>query len=401
VNVFAAVGRLADMTPATVRLNRDRCLYASDRFATCNACQDLCPANAIRAGQPPELDEAACAGCLACFPACPVGAFSGEDAVAVLLENAAHVHTRSFELICEKHPRPGEGLDASAVGLRVRGCLAGLGVGAYLALVAQGAERVVARAEACAGCPWGALQPRIEAQAQQAQQLLEAWGRGVAVSARVQLVERGVARGVQDTQDLPISRRDLFRQLTRQVQVAATRVWKEDEPEVAARTPGRDRRRIAQAAAFFSTDTASRPPAAVLPMGAGWTALTASAACTACGACARACPTGALRLEQDAANHFALRFAPLDCVGCEVCQHVCAPAALTADHAPTFEQVFGGAPQTLCAGELARCERCGALMAAHPGQTLCAVCAQRRLNPFGQHFPPGWRGAPRRPEQPR
>ena len=215
--------------------------------------------------------------------------------------------------------------------------------------------------------------------------------------------ERAVAREVLDSQDRPLSRRDLFRRITRQAQGVAVRVWKDaaPEPALAARVPGRDHRRMAQAAAFFSTDTASRPLAAARLTGAGWTALAASVACTACDACARVCPTGALHLAQDAAHHFALRFTPLDCVGCEACLHVCAPAALSADHAPTFEQVFGGAPQTLCAGELARCQRCGALMAAHPGQTLCAVCAQRRLNPFGQHFPPGWRGAPRRPEPPR
>ena len=41
MNVFSAAERLAAITCATVRLNRDRCLYASDRFAACTACPSI------------------------------------------------------------------------------------------------------------------------------------------------------------------------------------------------------------------------------------------------------------------------------------------------------------------------------------------------------------------------
>jgi ferredoxin len=398
VNVFSAAERLAAVTRSTVRLNRDRCLYASDRFATCTACQDLCPVTSIQASHPPELDEAACANCLACLPVCPVGAFAADDAVADLLECAARAETHSFELICEKHPQPGQGPDPDALGLRVRGCLAGLGAGAYLALVALGAERVVARADACADCAWAALQPRIETQAHQAQQLLNGWGRAETVAVQRQPLETSVPRVAWDTQNPPISRRDLFRRLSHQGQVVAARAWASGEAEVANHTPGRDHRRTARAAAFFATAAAGQALAPTPLLGSDWAVISASDACTACGACARTCPTGALHLEHPAGNTFALTFAALDCVGCEACVRVCAPAALTVNHTPPFEQVFGGATQTLCSGELAHCERCGAEMAARPGATLCAVCAQRVRNPFGQQLPPGLRGAGRRPE---
>jgi len=88
----------------------------------------------------------------------------------------------------------------------------------------------------------------------------------------------------------------------------------------------------------------------------------------------------------------------LDCIGCEACLRVCAPAALTVDHTPAFAQVFGAATQTLFAGELARCDRCGTEMTARPGVTLCFVCAQRARNPFGQQLPPGLRGPGRQPQ---
>jgi ferredoxin len=135
--------------------------------------------------------------------------------------------------------------------------------------------------------------------------------------------------------------------------------------------------------------------------GASWAMLTASAACTACGVCARACPTGALRFDRDASLRFALNFIPRSCVGCEACVHVCFPAALTVDHAPAFQPVFGDpAVYTLAAGELGECPRCHAPMAVRPGETLCSVCAHWQLNPFGSRLPPGRSSPPSSLEQP-
>lgn len=42
------------------------------------------------------------------------------------------------------------------------------------------------------------------------------------------------------------------------------------------------------------------------------------AACTMCGACTRACPTGALRIDDGA-----LSFGQMDCVNCQLCQQAC------------------------------------------------------------------------------
>ncbi|MEP7356513.1 MAG: 4Fe-4S binding protein, partial [Anaerolineales bacterium] len=121
MNILSAAERLAAVNRSVVHLDSARCLYASDRFATCTACQDLCPSNAIEGTKLPTLNEEACVGCLACLPACPVGAFSADDAVADLLTSAARSENHSFELICEKHPRPEAGIDDQTLGLRVRG----------------------------------------------------------------------------------------------------------------------------------------------------------------------------------------------------------------------------------------------------------------------------------------
>ncbi|MEO8161503.1 MAG: 4Fe-4S dicluster domain-containing protein, partial [Arenimonas sp.] len=280
-----------------------------------------------------------------------------------------------------------------------RGCLAGLGAGAYLALTALGAERVVARADACADCAWHGLQGRVEAQTQQAQQMLAAWERGTLVAARTEPVEPGIERVVWDTQNPPLSRRDLFQRLSHLGQVAAARAWTAGEASSAARAPGRDRRRTVQASKSFAAGQAQPLPAAAPAMGSDWAVVSISEACSACGACARTCPTNALRLEHTPDSRFALHFSPLACMGCEACQHVCAPAAISVNHAPTFEQIFSGEDQTLLAGELVLCERCHTPMAARAGARWCSVCAARVRSPFGQHLPPGLRGAQKHTDQ--
>jgi len=436
VNVFSVVERLSGAKGGPIQFDAERCLRSGDRLSACSACRDLCPASAIQwnaaAGKPPALLEDICTACRACLPACPVSAFSAaDDAVAELLACAARAPSSSFDLLCEHHPRPATGPARDVLGLRVRGCLAGLGVGAYLALAAQGAERMLVRAESCGACPWAVLQPRVTQQVAQAQQLLAATGRAAALTAQTEPLAAPVARPIQNTQSPPLSRRDVWRQLARQGRTAVAQAWPVTEKAgtPAARKPGLDRRRINQAMGRLG-DLSPRPPSlngkgeqenstasligtveqgGVRPaiggaLGPGWLNLTASAACSACGVCARACRTGALRLDRDAANHYSLRFIPRSCVGCDACLHVCLPGALTADHAPAIDLVYGPAAVfTLAAGELVQCERCHAPMAARPGEKLCAACARWQRDPFGARQTATLRRAPdpnQTPEQP-
>jgi len=111
--------------------------------------------------------------------------------------------------------------------------------------------------------------------------------------------------------------------------------------------------------------------------------------CTACGVCARACPTGALQMET-AESSYQLTFSPQICLACDICQHVCAPSAITVTHDPTFNQVFAGAvDQVVQQGSLTSCRKCRTPFAAQTGTELCPVCEFRRQNPFGSMMPPG------------
>jgi len=117
--------------------------------------------------------------------------------------------------------------------------------------------------------------------------------------------------------------------------------------------------------------------------------VTISEACTACSACARDCPSGALHFEksEDEAT-YRLAFSAHNCSGCEVCRHVCAPGAVTVNHAPGLAKIFSVEKTTILQeGALTHCARCRTLMVARPGVTICPLCEYRRAHPFGSIRP--------------
>jgi ferredoxin len=386
VSLFDTAERFASIDRSQVVLDPNRCLHALDRQAGCAACFEVCPVQAIQPGKPPVLDAELCQSCLACLPVCPVGAFRADDDVSSLLTCAARVESRTIDLVCGLQPQPENGPQAESTGIRIAACLAGLGSGAYLSLSALGLEYMLLRTEACSACKWGSLKPQIERHAAQANQLLAGWDKAGSVACLEQ-VDSPVERPLWDAKNPPLSRRDLFRMLGRQGQVAMARAM-ENGLSASKPQPGRERLRILSALAHLPQP---EDEPAISLSGLGFAALNVSADCTACGVCAKACPTEALHFEKnEQETAFTLSFSPQNCTGCELCAHVCAPAAITLDPDPTFETVFAiKEPVTLQAGELVRCERCKTLMADRPGQSICGLCEYRRAHPFGSVLPPG------------
>ena len=131
--------------------------------------------DAITVGKPPALDSEKCEICLACLPACPVGAYRADDDVADLLTCATHIEDQPVELLCGLHPHPETGAGAESIGIQIRGCLAGLGTGALLTLSALGLKRLALRTDACSACNWHSLHSEIHLQAERASRFLSAW----------------------------------------------------------------------------------------------------------------------------------------------------------------------------------------------------------------------------------
>jgi ferredoxin len=385
VSLLDAAERFASIDRSTVVLETNRCLHSQDQYSTCAVCMDVCPVDAIQYGKPPVLRTEACLSCMACLPACPVGAFQADDAVAALLNCVPRMESTVIELVCDKHSHAEMGTAHSGA-IRVKGCLAGLGRGAYLMLAALGVEKIIVRTDACVACEWSSLRGRVVGQVSQARQLLGMWGKAESLLC-VAEVENSVERPLWAADNPPLSRRDLFRMMARQGQVAMARAM-ENGNTSHEKKAGRDQQRLLGAVEHLPE---ARAALAMSLKNFGFANLTVSEKCTACGACAHACPTRALRFEraQDDSS-FTIKFYARDCIGCDVCEHVCAPAAISIDHAPLFDQVFGAMePLTVQTGKLARCSNCRSFMAEREGTHLCALCEYRREHPFGSMLPPG------------
>ena len=379
---LTVVERLAALDRSAVTYDPERCLHSHDKFNDCEACLGICPVEAIQLDKPPRFDAEACAGCLACLPLCPSGAYNADDSVHDLLNCTTHVESAQIELVCQAHPRAQNGVSEDAVGIRVRGCLAGLGSGTYLALAAMGLEKVTVRLDACSECPWSSLRGQVDVQVETARHLLSAWDKADFVQAVTEL-ETTCERPLWDAQNPPLSRRDLFVMLSRQGQATLARAL-EKEGAPAGKQAGRGHRRLANAITHLP-----QPEVDLSLDGMGFGMLTVSEDCTACGSCARFCPTGAIEFEIDKeAGTYSLNFVPQQCIGCQACLHICADSAVSLDSAPALEQVFGSNEAlTLRSGELSRCDRCHAYFAGRLDDHLCPNCEFRQKNPFGSRLP--------------
>ena len=386
MSLLSAVERFSSINRSTVRLDSNQCLHSQDQFSSCEACFAVCPVSAIQPGTHPVLDADKCAGCLACLPVCPVDAYAADDGIQALLTCTVRVETNRIELLCEKNPFGEQGYASDTIGIQVRGCLAGLGAGALMALVALGMESILIRSDACSECDWGTLHTLIDKHVAQAQDLLDAWNM-TAIIGSVSNIQEIHTRPLWNAHNPPLSRRDLFRLASRQGQVALARSI-EQKKSGSSHNPGRDRRRIVNAVEHLSVSKIENDP---ILTDSTYATLSVSESCTACGVCAHACPTNAMHFVSDPENKtYQLSISPQYCIGCELCQHLCAANAIVVGTDPLFSQVFGPELVTILKeGELAICEYCNVAYASIPGTHLCPTCNFRKKNPFGSKIPPG------------
>jgi len=389
MSLLSAAERLVAVDRSAIVFDRDRCLHTINKYVACEACFQICPVDAIQVGTPPSFDENRCQTCLACIPVCPTGAYSADDAVPALLNCAARLDTGRIEVICEAHPDADFGLSESDIAFRLRGCLAGIGSGGYLGLVALGMEKVIVRLDACGDCPWEKIEAHIARQIQETWQLLASWKREEIIEV-VHKTETGELqkRALRQVDNPPLSRRDLFRLASQRGQILAARAMTSDENHRIEGHPSRNRFRII-AGMKHLPDLDDSHVAPLIPDDLGFAEISISALCSACSACTRACPTNAIHFQKEETSHFLVTFSPELCIGCEICQQVCVPDAITINHRPSFSSVFGGDEAiVLHEGELIPCDRCNVLIAAKPDTKLCPICDYRRKNPFGAKLPP-------------
>jgi len=336
LNILSAAESLVSIDHSVIVLNEAKCLHSIDKLTSCEACFAICPVGAIQIGKPPTMNSKQCQICLACLVVCPVGAYSADDAVSALLISAARLEIKNVELFCSRHENPSAGISAGVTGIRIRGCLAGLGSGAYIALSSLGVETIEVRMDSCRLCPWRSLQSTIIKQTDQAKNLLSRWGKSESLQIATDL-EDLFQRPYWDADNPPLSRRDFFQLAAQQGRIAVARAIS-DQSQDGDRKPGRDRLRINGAVNHLPE---ADQPQEIILTGGNHAVLDVSQECTACGTCVRVCPSNALDTEfNQQKTHYWLKFSPQNCIGCEACVHVCAPEAITIRNKPSFDDVY-------------------------------------------------------------
>lgn len=380
MNLLSLVEKLGQDEAAVIpAVDAKRCLHYVDRLNPCTACADLCPAGAITLAEPdkmPNLDPEACQHCLACLPACPTGVYSAEDAVPDLVRCAGRLHYSVLEVACIHHPDIERGPGEAAV--RVQGCLAGVGSGAYLALAARGVPSVVVRTDVCGQCPWGTLEANVSVQVARAEAILNLWDNPMVITVAGDKEATWQERPIYRAESPPFTRRALA-QMARE---------EEGERIISGKNPFHERLRSVhgvQALPPLEEGVLER----ALPAEAGFAMVYVGDACSACGTCERACPTGAIEVDVTD-DWFRLTFAPQACLACDMCARLCPEEAITIEHAPMVTSIFGEAKLFLLyEGEARRCLRCNAPFAPRKaGDQYCEICDFRRQNRFGTKPPP-------------
>lgn len=334
------------------RIQPDLCRAATG----CDLCVRACPASAIRAGLPPDIDPSACDGCGLCVAACPTAAvshpmldFEGLEREAEALADGPHVNllVACTTILLDLRPRdlriePGRWRILEAPSL------ASLRPHEVLRLLAKGFERVVGlgRGSCCPESPGPFPVARAVAEAQGLPGRVASW----------------------DLNDGPLPE-----------------AWSRPLAGGAVGVPGAD-----SLQAFVLAVAGPLAPAVPLPgRGAGIVTVDPDR-CTLCEVCAERCPSGALGIEEPEPASVRLAFSHDRCDACGLCEPACPEKAIRVT--PAVDASWAGRSRSLKEDSWALCAACGKRVAPRAmldrvgarlnspaGLDLCPDCKPFRL----------------------
>jgi ferredoxin len=315
------------------------CAHSRNEKVGCNACVDICSAEAVssdRSRQQIKVNPNLCVGCGACTTVCPTGALTyaypraseqglklktllstyqkagGQDAV-ILLHSQDAGQALVNDLGRAAQLKVAQGVPAHVIPVALWHT-ASLGLDVWLTALAYGSAQVLVLQTAEEAPQYS---EGLQAQMQQAQALLEGLGYAKAGTLPVALVHATQATEL----DAELQRLTTGAQRLRQaVPLATFAVTAEKRSTLNLAID-----HLLEHAPVLNTG--SSPQALPLPKnGALWGSVDVNKdSCTLCMSCVSACPANALQDNQQAPQ---LRFVEKNCVQCGLCVSTCPEKAL-------------------------------------------------------------------------
>lgn len=359
------------MSIAYPAFRASRCTRYRFRYSECSRCADACPHDSITLSEEGvAIDPDRCQNCALCVTACHTDALtSGAFKPLDMLREA--IQQDHFFIACAP---------SGALADAVVPCLGAVDP-ASLAYLAKRRIAVTMRgAGHCAQCEHGARGAMQLALNREAYEVLAKargtpdpradWiGPQVEAASVAPQASRGGAR-------FTASRRQWLRRLVGRgvdefTQVAKPLVAPVPTLDKAIRAGAYalpERRELLQ---IVCARTDAQPFRVPLHDALPLMALSLRPGCTTCEACFRACPTGAIRIEESPAD-WQLKFDTDRCVACAVCLEVCQARVLGADAVLDARPEQG--PYILLAMSKQRCSRCDRHFVSHSPQETCPIC---------------------------
>lgn len=348
------------------------------RNASCNACCDACPMNALSSGPSgPVCDESLCTGCGICATVCPASVFAPSADTRLLACWLPELPERERLVLacaaCGEPSLPAELHERSCTALRLTGCPGALHPAVLAACVSSGVTQLVFVRGDCSSCT-----VRGESAVGRVLSLWKAVARdGAGIHDAAS--RAGKAARFLDIRTLLVSRRSLlslsFARPSGKRRYAPlpsldNAMWRDG-----TRPDLRDAfRSILQAASGFV-----RQDALVPAVVGGFAVKVDADTCIGCGACTRGCIGGAL--EADALSGGVTGFTAGRCLGCGLCREVCPVRAIEQGPAAlTFREWLRDEPEKAgTAGrEMRACTRCRAsFVPTRSDDAYCRVCKKR------------------------
>ena len=361
-------------------LREDACLaLRAPRYATCRACESVCPVKAIRVGETAiELKEN-CAHCGRCAAACPMGALAHPG---FSVPDTPRENGRSLSVDCWKVP----GKLSPDGAVRVP-CLGGMSAGRILELAAAGAVSLELLDRGwCYVCSAGSSQEHpAHASLEQARSLLDAVGldarrlptlRVAPLPLHLMPVEIPAS-----TTEIKLGRRGFFSMLAAKTAITVDKVMPLAQAASLRRRdfektplPSLERERLLLGTALIAKSAGITQPRSL------FSRVTVSSTCSNHQLCASICPTGALAVFEQG-RRTELMFDTRMCIGCNECQTICPSGALSVlpnGYAGVGDVLLDHPIRLTSFGERS-CPECARVYTVKAGEDdICPQCQKRR-----------------------